>query len=194
MYSFNLHDPSFLPQRGCTLGLQFAPGELLVIAGENGLGKSRLLQRMREALPENTFVEQKSPENFYDRTLGQLKEVVLTLPQKINRLRFERMLTEFGLDQLEERRLSQLSGGESQALKICLALAKDAPIVFLDEPSHFLDTNRKRILSRILNHLRTENKSVVMVEHDWSWLASSYRGVKLIEDKGTLKVGEVWTI
>lgn len=193
MYDFNLYDPLFLPHRGCDFKLRLELGNCLVLVGENGLGKSTLLQRMRSMHPNISFLEQKSLEMFYDRKLSVIKEIVSHLSPSLHKLRFERLWTDFGLEAKESRELSQLSGGESQALKICLALAKESEIYFLDEPSQYLDKAKKIILNQQLHNLSKENKCLVLVEHDRDWLSLPSIVFELNEEEGFLKVGKSWT-
>ena len=73
MSTFHLHDLAFLPHHGCDISLQLKPQELLVLWGENGIGKSTLLQRLYFHLLASglsvSLVEQKPLEIFFDRTL-----------------------------------------------------------------------------------------------------------------------------
>jgi ABC-type Mn2+/Zn2+ transport system ATPase subunit len=107
---------------------------------------------------------------------------------------FLRLYIELGLKEKENRRLSTLSGGENQSLKLVCALSQNVPMYFLDEPSQFLDSFRKEVLSNFLLSLRNSKKSVLIIEHDLSWLSGGWKvlGLEINEEK--IKVGKTWTI
>lgn len=187
MYNLNLEDPLFLPHRGCAIQLEVAQGEAVVLIGENGLGKTTLFRRWQSLLPECSFLEQGPLDFFYDRKLSQVYHFFIGL-NGINALRLERLWSEFQLKVKEDRTLGQLSGGEAQALKICLALAKDAQLYLLDEPSQFLDLPRKQVLKQHLTKLLNDGSSLIIVEHNVDWPPADWKKIFLEDRNGTLKV------
>jgi iron complex transport system ATP-binding protein len=69
----------------------------------------------------------------------------------------------------QQRRLQELSGGERQRALIARALAVEAPILLLDEPTTHLDPPHQRTLVRLMrSHARTSGGIVVSVLHDLS--------------------------
>ena len=146
MYKFQLTDPYFLPHSGCDIELSLTPGELVMLVGENGIGKTTLVRRFwEEASVSMTLIEQKPLDVFYDRSLKKIKEVFLSSQEgNISGKFFLNLWKRFGLEQKENRLHSSLSGGEGQALKICLGLARESDLYLLDEPSQFLDQSMKK--------------------------------------------------
>lgn len=177
-----LNDPYFLPHCSCDVHFALQEGEILVLTGENGLGKSTLLARLAQNFLFNSssFVEQKPMDVFFDRKLGRLKEFFLSSGLTgFDREMFETLWNLFGLSLLENRLLSQLSGGEGQSLKLVLGLSKQAKCYLLDEPSQFLDDSRKIILRQQLERLVSKGSSLLIVEHDRSWLDKTWRELSL---------------
>ncbi len=189
MYIFNLQDQLFLPHRSCDISFTLNPGEALVFTGENGVGKSTLMQNLSIQRHDISFLEQKPLEFFYDRKLSRVYHYVIGL-RGVNKLRFERVWRDLQLHLKEDRTLSQLSGGEGQALKIALALAKEANIFLLDEPSQYLDSLKKHLLLQLLLKIAAEGKSLLVVEHDVEWLPLNWKKIMLRDEHGCLKGDE----
>ena len=79
----------------------------------------------------------------------------------------EQALKLTGLVELRSRSVDELSGGQCQRAWIAMALAQDAPMMLLDEPTTFLDIAHQVEMLDLLARLnQTENRTVVMVLHD----------------------------
>lgn len=190
MSTFELHDPLFLPHHGCELSFSVQSGEVLVIWGENGIGKSTLLRRFYcQSFGQSvSLLEQKPLDYFYDRSLQSIFDFFKS--QKLPGFQaqwMQSLLNRFHLDDRMDRSMSQLSGGEAQMLKLILALCCDRDLYLLDEPSQFLDSSRKQVLASYLEELRASGKKILMVEHDLSWLRPQWRQLKLEVMEGTLR-------
>jgi iron complex transport system ATP-binding protein len=87
---------------------------------------------------------------------------------------------------LARRRLSSLSGGERQRVVLARALAQDAPLLLLDEPTTALDVGRQQQALEIVDELRaTEGLTVLSAMHDLT-LAGQYADRLLLLDQGRL--------
>lgn len=193
MYRFRITDPHFLPHAGCDVDLTVNKGELLALTGENGLGKTTLLNRFcRESVATITLVEQRSMDFFYDRKLSVIKKIYLGSIDSPSRNYFLQLWSTFGLDKKEDRYQSSLSGGESQALKLCLSLGLDREVCLLDEPSQFLDVNAREKLSDVLSDLLQKQRAIIIVEHDLNWPKFSFDICQLEIVNGTLRKGRSW--
>jgi iron complex transport system ATP-binding protein len=95
------------------------------------------------------------------------------------------------LDQLDlvsfaDRRLDTLSGGERQRATLARALAQDAPLLLLDEPTAALDMGRQQQVLEIVDELRrSRGLTVVSTMHDLT-LAGQYADRLLLVDGGRL--------
>ena len=62
--------------------------------------------------------------------------------------------------------LRELSGGERQCIFLAMQLAQDAPILLLDEPTTYLDIEYQLSLMELLQNLKVQGKTIIMVLHD----------------------------
>ncbi|MCK4416457.1 MAG: ATP-binding cassette domain-containing protein, partial [Thermoplasmatales archaeon] len=68
---------------------------------------------------------------------------------------------------LLDRQLETLSGGELQRVAIASCLVKDADIFLIDEPSAYLDSEQRMVVSRMLRRVMEKSgKSAMIVDHD----------------------------
>jgi ATP-binding cassette subfamily E protein 1 len=71
------------------------------------------------------------------------------------------------MDKLFDRSAKSLSGGELQKLALCTALAREADVYLLDEPSAYLDVEERLNVARIVRRIAETREVVVfVVEHD----------------------------
>lgn len=84
-----------------------------------------------------------------------------------NQAQVERALALTNLTQLRERRIGTLSGGQRQRAFIAMALAQNTKLLFLDEPTTYLDVRYQVEILRLVEKLnREEGITIVMVLHD----------------------------
>jgi ATP-binding cassette, sub-family E, member 1 len=103
--------------------------------------------------------------------VDQLAEEPVTVLEYVARSEgnAEKALEEVGLRNRGDRKLAELSGGELQMTAIARALATDADLYLIDEPSSYLDIIHRLRVARVLRRLG-ETKSVLVVEHDLALL------------------------
>lgn len=171
-------------------------GELTCLLGPNGAGKSTLLRTMSGFIPalsgeillSGQAIDHLSPEvlskeisivltdklSIPDMTLAQL--VGLGRSPYTNfwgnltdqdREIVSEALSIVGISHLAERLVSTLSDGERQKAMIAKALAQRTPVIFLDEPTAFLDYPSKVEIMQLLAALARESgKTIFMSTHD----------------------------
>ena len=71
-----------------------------------------------------------------------------------------------GLQEHVEKNICELSGGQRQRAYIAMVLAQDTDIIFLDEPTTFLDINHQFEILETIKQLKAMGKTIVMVLHD----------------------------
>jgi heme exporter protein A len=170
------------------IDLALGAGEFLTIFGPNGAGKSSLLKLLGGAMraTSGTVAIGGVPLDFSDgewrRRVGMLSHQGFLYPQLTaeENLRFYGKL--FGLDDLDRRiraRLERvgladradflvrkLSHGMRQRLALARALLHDPDLVLLDEPYTGLDPAAATVLRGVLQELRSDRRTVVMVTHN----------------------------
>jgi ATP-binding cassette subfamily E protein 1 len=71
-----------------------------------------------------------------------------------------------GLTDVLDRSIDKLSGGELQRTAIIAALAREADVYFIDEPSSYLDIDQRLRVARLIREIAEAGKAVVVIEHD----------------------------
>lgn len=81
--------------------------------------------------------------------------------------RLEKLLQELGIDQLVNKFPDKLSGGQNQRVAIARALYTDPAIILADEPTAALDSERVKVVGRLMKEMAKQyDKAVVVVTHD----------------------------
>ena len=70
------------------------------------------------------------------------------------------------MEDYADRQIGQLSGGQQQRVFVARALAQDPQIYLMDEPLNGVDAITEETILSILENLRKEGKTIVMVHHD----------------------------
>ncbi|QZA88425.1 ribosome biogenesis/translation initiation ATPase RLI [Salinarchaeum sp. IM2453] len=148
-------------------------GESLGIIGANALGKTTFAKLLagaidpqQAAIPEDVTVSYKPQYLSADN-----KETVQTRLRQATDITSQRFITQirdpFELEELYDRHLDTLSGGELQRVGIALCFARDADVYVLDEPSAFLDVDRRAAFAKqIRRFARRRSKAVLVIDHD----------------------------
>ena len=106
-----------------------------------------------------------------DRIGSTLKGEVKQLLTRIDeRQKLDELVHELELEELLERDLKVLSGGELQRVAIAATICRNADVYFFDEPSSHLDVYQRIRAARCIRRLLEDNKSVLVAEHDLAML------------------------
>jgi iron complex transport system ATP-binding protein len=178
------------------LDLALNAGEFICLLGPNGAGKSTLIRTlagMQAPLSGSLKLQNQTFHSISPRERARMISVVLTeaLPVGmmdayslvalgrhpysgwlggLNQYDKERIKWAFkavGAEGLEARQISELSDGERQKISIARALAQEAQVMLLDEPTAFLDLPRRVELMTILRNLaHREQMGLLLSTHD----------------------------
>jgi ABC-type Mn2+/Zn2+ transport system ATPase subunit len=191
LLTLRFQDEEFLPQANIDLEITLISGEVLVLTGENGVGKTTLARRIEAAYPEMVYVEQASLDHFYNRRIGDIKKILEDVRSKsIRKEWLELLWNGFELNQKSDRRIETLSGGESQALKLALALCQNKDFYLLDEPFQYLDQGKKDFLYLFIEKLQGLKKYILIIEHNFRPQFHHSSVMRLENVAGTIMRGE----
>ncbi|MHA1960001.1 MAG: ribosome biogenesis/translation initiation ATPase RLI [Candidatus Thorarchaeota archaeon] len=84
--------------------------------------------------------------------------------------RLNELKHDLGLEEIWERQVQHLSGGELQRVAVTAAIVREGEIYFFDEPTAYLDVSERLRVGRAIQKLSEMGKTVVVVEHDLSIL------------------------
>jgi energy-coupling factor transport system ATP-binding protein len=136
-----------------------------MLVGSNGSGKSTLLRLIAGLLqPEGGSIRSSAkPALVFQNPDHQLllpscgSDLQLALPRTLTprqrRERVQRALAQVGLAELRRRPIHTLSGGQKQRLAIAGALASEAGLLLLDEPTALLDPESQREVLDLIQRL-----------------------------------------
>jgi manganese/zinc/iron transport system ATP- binding protein len=85
-----------------------------------------------------------------------------------------------GITHLAGRQISQLSGGQQQRVFLARALVQDASVYLMDEPFQGVDAKTERAIVELLQSLRTEGRTVVVVHHDLQTVSEYFDWMALL--------------
>ena len=191
-----VHDLSFSYKSVPVLGdisFSVAPGEILVLLGPNGVGKSTLLKCLNNIHTPRTGSVRIKDSDLKELSPSAVARRVGYVPQRCDSGRltvFDAVLlgrkpyirwratdrdleivgaalVRMGLESLALRYVDQMSGGEQQKVSIARALVQEPDILLLDEPTSSLDLfNQMEILGFLRHVARDHGMAVVMSLHD----------------------------
>ncbi len=102
----------------------------------------------------------------------------------------EKYISLFGLKEKEDVQVRNLSRGMQQKVAILCAMARQTPIIILDEPTLGLDVHARKQLIKILNHIKKENRiKTIISSHDMDLIENVCDDVVVI-DSGKLLMHE----
>jgi len=152
---------------------QIHEGEAVGILGENALGKTTFVKLLAGdidadagTVPVDVTVSYK-PQHVSPDGNGTVRQRFDSVTDVYSREFQTRIRDPFELESLYDRQLDSLSGGELQRVGVALCLARDADFYLLDEPSAFLDVERRVTLAdRIRKFTDRTDDPVLVVDHD----------------------------
>lgn len=176
------------------VSLSFPAGRVVILVGPNGSGKSTLLRTalglqpktggrvLLDGIPiEALTARQTALKAAYlpqSRAVPNITARRMVLHGRFPHLSFprryraedyraaERALAWAGAEDIADRPMQELSGGQRQKVYLAMALAQETEMVFMDEPTTYLDVRHQIEVMAVAHRLAQDGKAVVLVLHD----------------------------
>lgn len=178
--------------------------DFIGIIGPNGGGKSSLIKAIMGIVPHSGKIEyspkilrNKKPHIGYLPQISSFdKEFPISVIEVVmsglqaergvlrgysneERKRAEEVLDKATLNDLKDRPIGELSGGQLQRVMLCRAIISKPKLLVLDEPTNFVDNQFENELYNLLHHL-SEEMAIVMVSHDIGTISSVVRSIMCV--------------
>lgn len=178
------------------LSIEIPDGKITTIIGANGCGKSTLLKAITRIIPHqagSVILDGENIQKMNTKLLARELAILPQSPESASGLLVEELvsygrypyqkgfgnltqkdrdmidwaLTATNTAEFRKRPVDALSGGQRQRVWIAMALAQETDIIFLDEPTTYLDMAHQLEVLELLQELNEkEGRTIVMVLHD----------------------------
>lgn len=194
------------------INLEIKEGELFGLLGVNGAGKTTLIKIL------TTLTKPSSGQAFIDgydliKKGQKIKSIIGVSPQETAiatnltvrenlelmcgihgfskekiKEKTNKLLKDFGLEKIKNKKSANLSGGYKRRLSIAMAIIGEPKILFLDEPSLGLDVIARSELWEIIKNLK-ENLTIILTTHYMEEAEYLSDRVAILKNGKMLKVG-----
>ncbi|WP_046212799.1 ABC transporter ATP-binding protein [Paenibacillus wulumuqiensis] len=178
------------------LNIQIPQGQITALVGANGSGKSTILKTMARIMQPKAGAVLLDGKSIHKQSTREVAKQLAILPQtptapegltvtelvSYGRFPYQKgfgsmkaedkekiswAIEATGMMDFHDRPIDQLSGGQRQRAWIAMSLAQDTEILFLDEPTTYLDMAHQLEVLQLLEKLNaTSGRSIIMVVHD----------------------------
>jgi ABC superfamily ATP binding cassette transporter, ABC protein len=200
--NFDLDKTKLQILKGIDINIQV--GEFVTIMGKSGSGKSTLLNilsTLDTPSEGEVYFEDVKIDNLSDDDSSKLRResfgFVFQLPKMVKNLSIldnillpslqykndkksatqaaTNLMQKIGIENIADKKISQVSGGQLQRAGICRALINNPKILFADEPTGALDSGTTKDVLNLFSTFHKEGKTIVIVTHDINVAAASQR-------------------
>jgi ribose transport system ATP-binding protein len=196
-------------------------GEVHALIGENGAGKSTLLNILAGVFPPDRGTMRMNNSEYRPKNPGQARasgiahihqelslcphmsvaeNILLGLePERAGwidwsamRARTRELLSDFGCEHIDpDQRLGHLSVADQQVAEICRALASNARIVLMDEPTSSLQQSSVRRLFENIRRLRSQGLAIIYISHFLEEIREIADSYTVLRDGQSVNTGEL---
>jgi len=195
------------------INFSFKSGNLIGLAAKNGTGKSTLIKTICGSIPAiegSILIDNENIKTINKNQLSKKIALVLTEKPKLSGFTVYELVSLgrhphvgfFGklnstdkkiitdsiklceIEHLENKYCDELSDGEFQKVMLARAIAQNTPVLFLDEPTAFLDFPSKVNMMKLLKNLsETQNKCIIIASHDLDLLLNNSNQILILKNK-----------
>jgi iron complex transport system ATP-binding protein len=202
------------------LSLDVNTGEVVSLIGPNGAGKTTMMRAISGVIPVKSGSVHVDDEDLSVTPIAERARLLAVVPQArklppeytvqqsvlmgrtpylgwlgnpspgdIEKVQWA--IDRTRLSELANRRVDELSGGEQQLVLVARALAQDAPVMLLDEPTAHLDLRHQATILDLVHSLaRERGLAVLMSLHDLNLVSIFSDRIALLDDGNILAVGQ----
>lgn len=169
-------NPFKIPATDITIPeLDLSQGEVIIIQGKNGSGKTSILKYIYENY-DSLMLEQEYDSIIYPY-LKVYESIALPLIIEDKKAKINRpishyvnvsnqIIEDFGLDMSPQKQSWQLSGGEKHLMLIARFMLTAKKLLLLDEPTTGLDSNKEKLFWDVaLKKLARAGKQIILISH-----------------------------
>ncbi len=191
------------------VSFKLQPGVVMGLFGSNGAGKSTLVKAILGLVPvaqgtakwmgkpvtkrlnKVAYVPQRSQIDWdYPVTVERavmMGRVSTTgwfkQHDRRSRMLVRNALQRVGMWQYRQRQIRELSGGQQQRVFLARAIAQEADLLLFDEPFNNIDRQTETIIFDIFAELKAEQKTLLVISHDFSETINNYDRLILLNKK-----------
>jgi putative ABC transport system ATP-binding protein len=195
------------------VSIEINQGEFLAVMGPSGSGKSTLMFALSgmdsvdrgkvvfdgqelSALKENELADLRRTKMGFIfqqptllKNLNLLDNIVLPAMRSGRKNgtpsvdKAKTLMEKTGIDGLEDRQITQASGGQLQRVGICRALMNDPKIIFGDEPTGALNSKSSGEIMDLLAEIHRNGTTIMLVTHDIKVAAKTKRVLFMLDGK-----------
>ena len=148
--------------------------EIVTAFGSNGIGKTTFAKILAGVSDPTTgevdgeVAIAYKPQYLVSNFDGTVQDFLyMNAPSYGSKIFQSEIMNPFKLDDMLEKEVKNLSGGELQRLAIAATLSKDAEIYLFDEPTAFLDVEQRLVAARVIRKIiESRNAASLIVDHD----------------------------
>ena len=194
-------------------------GTINAISGQNGAGKSTLVRAILNDIPhegtiefkdrengriqklkigyvpQNINIEKNTPVSVYDLIAGYnyMTPVCFWKSKKIRQEILE-VLRVFEVEDLIDRQVCNLSGGQLQRVLLAMSIMDEPNLLLLDEPVSGIDQNGMELFYRTIKYLKENfDLSIILISHDLEYV-KQYADQVILLDQTVKKAGTAKTV
>ena len=177
------------------INLDIEASEYIGIVGPNGGGKSTLIKLILGILKDKNkgiIIKPNTRFGYIPQKLGisgqnfptTVKEILTNSFDRFDISKYSNILKLCKIENLENRLLSELSGGERQKVFIANSLVSNPDFLILDEPTTGIDPEYKIKFWELLKELNEKNKiGIIVISHDSHEILENTKRLILIDKK-----------
>jgi len=184
-------------------------GELITLIGPNGSGKSTLLKCITSYLKIDSGSVEINGNNIYNLPRRKRAELIAYVPQQrefnfpmtvfeavlmgrkpysswkpsqLDKELTAEVISDFNLEQIAFKNISQLSGGQQQKVFAARAVVQDSELILLDEPTSNLDLKHQLEIFEVIENQVKKDKTVIAAVHDLGLASRFSQRIIMLKD------------